>query len=203
MTETRAKPRCHPDLLARSRVAAAAPSSSVFVALALLVFGAPTGCSTKACTTRGCQDQFVATVAGQGGAFPSGMHQIDVTVDGAALSCTFTFPLPSVGGGGTQSPSCTTGLTVDVFPATTCTSHDADGASTLSCDPIPGQFVETITVAGKPVQVTVRQSVDGTNLLDETVTASYQTNQPNGPECPPFCQQAVESWTLAQAGSGT
>lgn len=164
----------------------------------VLILWAPvftSGC-TKACGDVGCQDQVRATVATASGAFPSGMHKIEVTSDGVVISCAFAFPLATLSSGGTASPSCPAGLTVDVLPATICTSSDTDAAKTIQCAPVSSQFVEQIAVLGKPVQVRVQQSIDGTGVLDQTVTPSYQSNQPNGAGCAPTCQLATEAWTL-------
>ena len=152
----------------------------------------------KACSTVGCQAQFHATVTRPDGTFPSGIHKIDVTADGTLFTCTFTFPLEILPSGGTADPSCPVGLTVDVVPATSCTTNSTDAADTLQCTAIPGRFVELITVAGIPVHVRVQQSVDGNAVLDETALPSYQPIQPNGPGCEPICQQATQSWTLSQ-----
>ena len=42
------------------------------------------------------------------------------------------------------------------------------------CDPIPGQFVETITVAGTPGQVHAWQYVDDVAILDAAAAPSYR-----------------------------
>lgn len=126
------------------------------------------------------------------------MHKIDVTADGTLFTCTFTFPLEILPSGGTAGPSCAVGLTVDIVPATSCTTSSTDAAETSQCTAIPGQFVEQITVTGIPVQVTVQQSVDGKAVLDETAIPSYQPIQPNGPGCEPICEQGTQSWTLSQ-----
>jgi len=67
-----------------------------------------------------------------------GLCQIEVTADGAALSCTFTFP---------------------------------------------------------PMQVHVRQLVDGGVVLDKSVTPVYAMDQPNGPGCGPICREGGADWT--------
>jgi hypothetical protein len=77
-----------------------------------------------------------------------------------------------------------------------CTeTHTGSGVS-LRCDPIPGQFVETITLMGKPTQVHVWQYVDDAAILDAAVAPSYADHFPNGPECGGACRQASASWTL-------
>jgi hypothetical protein len=127
-----------------------------------------------------------------------GTHQIDVTADGVTLSCTFTFPAQKLPNGFDASPQCPPGLTVRVGPATMCTPlPPAAGVSGLRCEPILGQTQETITVPGTPVQVRVRQTVDGAVVLDQSVTPVYATNQPNGPGCEPTCHQAGAEWSLA------
>ena len=140
---------------------------------------ASSGCSTKACTTRGCYDNFSATIKRADGSFPSGTHRIEILADGASLLCTFTFPLETLPTGGTAQPTCASSLNVTVGP-----------------DPIPGQFVETITLMGAPGQVHVWQYVDDAAILDAAAAPTYQDYFPNGPECGSPCRQASLSWTL-------
>jgi len=140
------------------------------------------GCGGKACKLVGCSDGFSASVRSADGSFPSGLHRIEVLADSAALTYTFTFPL-EVG----SIPVCG-GFSVMVFSATTCTD--------TRCDPIPGQFFETITVPGTPGQVHAWQYVDDAAILDAAAAPSYQDLAPNGVECGPVCRQASASWTL-------
>ena len=37
-------------------------------------------------------------------------------------------------------------------------------------------------------------------ILDQTVSPTYQTNQPNGPGCGPTCHQAGADWTIPSLG---
>ena len=148
------------------------------------------------CTAVGCQDGFSAKVHRTDGSFPSGTHQIDVVADGVSLSCTFTFPLPTVAGGGTSEPSCPPGMTVSVLPATDCTETNSGSTSAETCTDIPGQFVEWITLTGTPAEVQAQQFVDGALILDETVAPTYQEVAPNDAECGPICHQALVDWTL-------
>jgi hypothetical protein len=166
------------------------------VLLALLMGAAGGACTTKACTDIGCQDGFTATLQRADGSFPSGTHQIDVLADGTSLSCRFAFPLETAPGGGTFQPSCPPGLTVTIWPATTCTQTTTGTAVSQTCQPIPGQFVETIAVSGTPTQVHVWQTVDGTSIVDAAASPSYQEARPNGPGCEPICRQATTSWQL-------
>lgn len=152
---------------------------------------------TKGCTLRACGDVFGAVVASGPGGFPVGAHQIDVTTDGATLSCAFMFPLPTLANGAQQGPQCPFGLTVDIRLATNCTQTEPSrGAIVESCVPIAGDVIEMIDVSGTPAHVRVRQTTNGVVVLDESVTPVYASNQPNGPGCDPICHQAGADWTL-------
>lgn len=148
------------------------------------------GCESKVCTLRGCTDQFSATLSRADGSFPSGAHQIDVTADGVTMSCTFSFM-----GGGVVA-TCPSGLDVTVGPATTCSEIRMGDTVSLRCDPIPGQFIERLTLRGTPRALRVLQSVAGVTLLDQAMAPIYEAAYPNGPECEPVCQQASETLTL-------
>jgi hypothetical protein len=156
-----------------------------------LLLGA--GCeTTKECSLVGCQNSFTATVRSADGSFPSGAHRVQVLSDSSTLNCAFTFPT----GAGTAQPVCDGGMTVAVWPETTCTDTMATGTASHSCDPIPGKFVETITVVGTPGQVHAWQYVDDAPILDVAAAPTYQISMPNGPGCGPSCLQATASWTL-------
>jgi len=177
-----------------------APRVSVtsIVGFVLAVGAFLTGCfTTKACTLRGCQDQFHVTVARADGSIPSGTHLVEVTADGTTISCTFQVPLAQQPGGGSAAPQCPQGLGVFIGQASSCTETDSGTTKSQTCVPIAGHFFEDITVIGKPTQVHVRMTVDGAAVLDRTETPVYQLNQPNGPGCDPVCQQASAQWTFS------
>jgi hypothetical protein len=154
------------------------------------------GCSTKICTEVACSDGFSATIRRADGSFPSGMHRLEALVDGVTHTCTFDFPLTTLPSGGTAPATCSGSVGVNVSPAVTCTEIRTDQYVAQKCDPIPGQFVETIFVARTPAQVHVWQYVDDAAILDAAVAPSYVDYAPNGPECEPVCRQASASWTL-------
>ncbi len=161
----------------------------LFGILILCAGWAGSGCSSKVCTGIGCYDNLSAAVKRADGSFPSGTHRIEILADGATLLCTFTYPL-------TAQPTCASGLNVTVAPAEICTETRTDTSVSLRCDPIPGQFIETITLMGAPGQVHVWQYVDDAAILDAAAAPSYQDYYPNGPECGSPCRQASLSWTL-------
>ena len=156
------------------------------------------GCSgPKACTLIGCFDQFSASVRRADGSFPSGSHRVEVLADGASLTCTFTFPAAAASGGGYVYAACPSGLTVSVSAAVTCTDVTTGTAVSHRCEPILGQFVESISLTGTPAQVHVWQYVDDAAILDAAAAPTYQDSQPNGPECGPVCRQASALWTMS------
>ncbi len=148
------------------------------------------------CTDIGCEDQFSATVTMDATLVPAGTHTVDVVADGAAMSCTFSFP-PADSTGGLPA-QCSSGLTVFVQPATVCTTTQTATTASQQCQPIEGKFTESIWVSGTPSVVQVQQLVDGTVILDQTVSPTYQTSEPNGPGCGPICHQGGAEWTIPQ-----
>jgi hypothetical protein len=164
----------------------------------VLTGGLASGClRSKMCTEIGCQSQVHVTVTSADGSIPAGSHVLDATVDGVTLSCAFQVPLVVLPGGGTVGPECPVGLRVSIGQARTCTETVTGTARSLSCVPIPGQFLEDITIVGNPTQISIRLSVDGAVVLDRTETPSYQSTEPNGPGCDPACQQASAEWMFA------
>ena len=164
--------------------------------LAASVLSSVPGCRTHACTEIGCQDGFRATVKRADGSFPSGNHRVEILADGVTTTCTFTFPLPTTAGGVTQSPQCPLGITVNVGTAEICKEIHTTTSSSLQCEPVPGQFVETIVISGAPAQVHAWQYVDDVPILDAAAAPTYREVFPNGTDCPPACRLAEWSWTL-------
>ena len=148
------------------------------------------GCESKACTLRGCTNQFSATLSRADGSFPAGAHQVDVIADGVAMSCTFTFA------GSGVTATCPAGLDLTVGPAETCMEVRSGNSVGYRCDPIPGQFIERLTLRATPTQLRLVQSVDGVAVLDEAMAPSYEAAYPNGPECGSPCQQASATLSL-------
>lgn len=144
------------------------------------------GCDSRVCTLIGCSDGFSANVRSADGNFPSGVHRVEVLVDGASLTCTFVYP----NDGTSSQKMCDADLSVTVWSETTCSETMM---VSYPCDPIPGKFYESIALPGTPGQVHVWQYVDDTAVLDAAVAPSYQEFAPNGRECGPICRQATAS----------
>jgi len=159
--------------------------------LLTLVVAPLAGCDSHTCALRACSDELAATVSRKDRSFPDGAHQVDVTADGVALSCAFTFA------GAAVAPACSPGLSLSVVPAPNCIeAFTTDSVSRECFDPIPGQFVEQISLRGTPAELRVVQVVDGVALLDQSLMAVYRTVYPNGDACPGACKLATPSFTL-------
>ena len=160
------------------------------------------GCSSPAegrvCTMVGCKNQVAATVTVNAAVVPAGTHTILVTADGVPGSCTFPFPPadPTVGVG--TGEQCSSGLSLDVWVTTVCTTTQSGIVTSSQCEPVAGKFTETITINGTPTTLRIQQLVGGTMISDKTVSPSYVVNQPNGPCCEPTCRQAGVDWTIPE-----
>ncbi len=119
------------------------------------------------------------------------MEALTVTADGVSMSCAFPFPPDDSSG-----PCASSDLSVFVQPTETCATISSDAAIINVCDALPGQFTEVILVKGTPQSVHVQQAVGSMVVLDKSVMPSYQANQPNGPGCPPTCEQGGVQWTI-------
>ncbi len=130
------------------------------------------------CTLIGCEDQFSARVTVDASMVPAGTHTIDVTADGKETTCTFPSPTQAAVNGGipvacrsvlpmcqsASSPSRTAPLRATRAIRHLC--HDCRREISPKRSPI----------AGTPATVHVRQLLDGTVLLDQTVSATYVTD---------------------------
>ena len=114
----------------------------------------------KGCTEEGCTDGLV--VAFRDPPLIEDEITIHVTADDVLLTCS-------------RGPA---------VPKTDC---DEAG---LWLQEDTGRVDEVIVAGQHPVQVSVRLVVGGTQVVDATVTPTYATVAPNGPDCPPTCEYA-------------
>jgi hypothetical protein len=99
------------------------------------------------------------------------MYTIAVTADGTSGACDMTLPFPSC-----ASPTICQGArdwrAIESGCALPAEQHAIGGIV----------FGEV-----RPVSVEVVVTRDGQQLAKETFTPTYQTSQPNGPDCSPTC----------------
>jgi hypothetical protein len=161
------------------------------------------GATTRACGQVPCEDGFTATVLVSKTSIPTGLHRVDMTVDGTELSCAFEYPPKAPGSDPILEAECQPGLKLALAPATTCsTGQRASGAGPGPgpCVRIGEQLAESITVKGTPRAVGVTQSVEGRPFLERFFAPVYEVinpnGHPNGSGCDRSCRQASASWTL-------
>jgi hypothetical protein len=155
----------------------------------LLLLGAD-GCSSEdvSCTLIGCEDQLTLEVTQKDGTWPPGEYDVRVTYGGQAVTCRYQWA-PQAGTLWAFA-DCGPLVSLHVSPRTVC-EHRVEGQAVVQqCEPVPGQFIEYLTVRGTPSAVAVRHRLNGTVLDEREVRATYEAAQPNGVGCGPICQQA-------------
>ncbi len=143
-------------------------------------------------------DQTSITLQAPNDAWASGTYTLALNMDGTPAQCSVQIPDPpptnGLQGNCTQNSLLTFRLLTVVFcPPVVC----MNGACGGSCTPIPGRFQMNLGIAGMPAQVGVDLTVDGTELINETIAPTQTTTQPNGVGCG-TCTNA--SATLSIAG---
>ncbi len=146
--------------------------------LVLGVLGCETmGSSGDMCTLIGCMDglsvDFTRTT------WPDGSYSVAVSLDGKpAATCTAKLPFEPSGSSG----KC------DVSTLILGTSGQALPASL--------QAITGLRISGTPAHVQIALRRDGVLELSAEVTPTYQTSNPNGPNCGPTCTQASAKLTI-------
>lgn len=132
----------------------------------------------RGCTEIGCVDGLRVTLE-PSARWPAGSYRFDLVIDGTATSCTGSLPLPS----------CDT-------PGLSCSGAGVQiGESGCALPPAEHGYSE-LMFASAPREVRVTISRDGQVVGERELEPVYQTSRPNGPECPPVCNSAGESWRV-------
>jgi hypothetical protein len=169
----------------------------VVLLLMLTLTLAASGCTfTQSCTAIGCGDALTLEMRPAGGGFPDGAYTLTLETRAGLRTCRFVMPdsVPQLGALG--SVDCDPGASAWVEQATDCTETRSGNATSESCRPVPGRFALHAQLQDTPDVVSVRVERDGLALLDSTLTPTYETSQPNGPDCGPVCHQATEMLEL-------
>ena len=162
---------------------------TIALGFALLVT-AVAGCGTSsvgggatsgpiACTEIGCGAAF--RVEFTRASWPAGTVNVVVDADGTTTNCSVTLPFASCD----AAPQCDQASPPFLLELVGCALPPAQQT-------IGGIFWPTTG----PQQVTVTISQDGTMLGTQMFQPTYSMSSPNGPDCPPVCNQAPSA-TLA------
>jgi hypothetical protein len=151
------------------------------IAVGFVIAGAPlvlAGCSFPSCTEIGCSSYFRAEFS-RSGSWDSGRWEVTFRADGTTLgSCEIELPAAS----GNDEGDCTGDLLLR-----------------LRSD---GEAIESATVRRQalsdqtPSEITVLLERDGQQVAQQTFSPTFESVQPNGPGCPPVCEQAEAEFSF-------
>ncbi len=153
--------------------------------LALTLASLPLGCAgTKgpSCTEMGCANSLSIQLT-KLSPWAAGSYSVTITHDDAQVECAVEFPLDC-----DAPPAC--GGDEDVFL----------GLSGCALDPAEQSISSIDFVRGTPAKVAISvrlgegESAEG--LGDAEFTPTYRSARPNGPECEPECNTAVEQLVM-------
>jgi len=128
----------------------------------------------RACTDIGCTNGLHVQLT-KATPWPAGAYELAFDIDGTAVTCTGSLPLPA----------CEAG------PALACDPAGRVQVGESGCALPPGQHGwADVHIDGEParVHVTIRQGA--AVLHDAEIRPEYRTLQPNGPDCEPTCRSA-------------
>lgn len=149
------------------------------LALVLVACGGVDAAGGHACTAIGCQDGLTVEVAPEA-PWPPGDYRFVVDADGATTTCTGSLPLPEC-----QSR------------AITCDDEGVVMISESGCALPPSQHgFGDLHFDGMPASLTVEVFHQQRSVGRASFTPTYQTVQPNGPECEPTCRNAYVRMAL-------
>jgi hypothetical protein len=153
------------------------------------------GCASHDCTAIGvtCGQTLIA-LQSPNDAWTAGTYTLVLTMDGAPGLCTMQVPDPPPPSGvqgscGLGATSALSLVTVDSCPPVVCNNGACGG---MSCTPIPGHFRMMFTInpsvsgssaASLPAKVGMNLTVDGKQILNQTVMPMSATTEPNGTGC--------------------
>jgi hypothetical protein len=185
----------HTPLLPMSRRLLGPVASPLHPALGWVAFAAilalsvaNTNCflQSHSCAGVGCVDGATLTFRTATAAWTAGTYTVDLNVDGNPAMCTLVVADPP---SGSVQGTCSSGDTLVLEQEVSCTQTCSSGGCSGSCAPIPGQFHQTLTFNGTPIQVAITVSRDGRQLVQDNVRLRYVASEPNGAGCG-VCHQA-------------
>ncbi len=164
------EPATEPSALPEPSTSAAAPTASVAAPTASVAAPEP----AKACTKMGCLGLLDLRIESAPG--KRGRYVVEVEADGMRGSCTMTLPYPKCG-----APLSTCEGTLPVM------AREGDACKV----PAAEQTLLPMILGVAPERVTVRVTLDGKKLGEQTATPVYESVRPNGPGCDPVCKKAT------------
>jgi hypothetical protein len=135
--------------------------------------------AARACTEIGCVDGLRIALE-PSARWPAGEYRFDFVVDGRPASCTGKLPLPACEQGG----------------ALTCTGVPVQIGESGCALPASEHGFSDVGLTSSPARVKITISRDGQPIAERELSPVYQRSQPNGPDCPPVCNSASDTWRV-------
>ncbi len=146
-------------------------------AIVLLVSLGLSGClTTHECTEMGCVAGLTVDLRSASGAWAAGTYRFGIMADGVSLTCSATLPFASAQGDGTPP----------------CSSGDVRLGLSGSALPAAQHAITDLVFTTSPRSVAVSITRDAKPFASATLSPTYATSQPNGPECGPTCRSGRE-----------
>jgi hypothetical protein len=133
---------------------------------------------SKPCTKMDCEDRLTVSLRAFDGLLPREVA-LELEVDGQRLTCA----LPDLASA--EPHACSPQIAVTGQEIQPCRPAGCKGTN---------RFERLITIAGHPKRVRVRVKHGAQVIGERLFVARYVRVRPNGPGCPPVCQQARKIW---------
>lgn len=151
-----------------------------------------------ACPAIACLTQATIELKPTSGTLPSGTHEALVTRDRLPpVRCTFSWPPapntgPFVHATCDDPPSPMGRIFLSVGPVQRCGPvRQPDGGSLgSSCELVPGELVERLSIPGTPAHVRLVQSAGGSTYFDRSFDLTYKDVYRKDDPCYQDCKQA-------------
>ena len=132
-------------------------------------------------------------------AWESGTYTLALNIDGTSAQCSLPIPDPAPPNGVQGTCGQGSDLSLRLVPLESCPPVvcEAGVCGGTSCNPIPGRFHIVLGINEMPAQLGLDLSLNGKELINETIAPTQTTTEPNGAGCG-TCTNA--SATLSIAG---
>ncbi len=134
----------------------------------------------RACTEIGCVNGLTLSVD-PGRPWEKGNYDFVFVIDGRAVMCRGELPLKK----------CEDGRSF------TCNKPGVMISESGCALPESAHALGDIQISGAPKKVMIRITHDNNPFVTRTISPSYTTSAPNGPECGPICRSASQSLFIA------
>lgn len=129
----------------------------------------------KSCTAAWCVSGLTVNFSSASGRYAAGTYHLGIVADGVSITCSATLPRTRTS------------------PPTTCSSAGAElrvsGSEYL---PASEHALDELLLTTQPHSVSLTITLDSKAFASATLSPTYVTSQPNGPDCEPTCRSAHE-----------